>query len=281
MRGKGKKLSFPRADLGKIGKKLQPQYYSGKDSLEKSSKIQTLRYYKRCKYRAFLKLVIRGRRRIKKRRRRKKEGLKIYYKFRGIFLASYRLVIGLLLAIMAIVIPPFGQDFTYLEQFGLLVCKGCTVAILPNRLYKHGSNQHNRAPAYCIAAVEWARGLRGIVTEEKGLRALQWPAEDSDPIEAIAPAKTGGFRCTAIPACTFIGPSEREVKRHLTRVHGWQNPLGDGRPSRLARDLASQAERPWRGGVNYQRFFTAGPYSRLFEGGAGPEYSRREAYARR
>jgi hypothetical protein len=55
---------------------------------------------------------------------------------------------------MAGLIPSFKEDFTYLEEYGLLVCASCAIAVLPNRLYKHSSSQHYKPTEYCIAIAE-------------------------------------------------------------------------------------------------------------------------------
>ncbi|KAF4446763.1 hypothetical protein F53441_9623 [Fusarium austroafricanum] len=96
--------------------------------------------------------------------------------------------------------------------------------------------------------------------------------DDAPPIAALGPPGTGGIRCEFIPErstssqsnCPYVGTELRRIREHLRTKHNWDMELKAGRRSAAMTD-EERSNNPWRTGVCYQRLFSSGPGSELFE----------------
>ncbi|WKT54486.1 Helicase superfamily 1/2, ATP-binding domain [Fusarium oxysporum f. sp. vasinfectum] len=96
--------------------------------------------------------------------------------------------------------------------------------------------------------------------------------DDAPPIAALGPPGTGGIRCEFIPErstssrpnCPYVGAELRRIREHLRVKHDWDMELKGGRRSAAMTD-EERSNSPWRTGVCYQRLFSSGPGSELFE----------------
>ncbi|KAI3571763.1 hypothetical protein IWW34DRAFT_585304, partial [Fusarium oxysporum f. sp. albedinis] len=80
------------------------------------------------------------------------------------------------------------------------------------------------------------------------------------------------IRCEFIPErstssrsnCPYVGTELRRIREHLRVKHDWDMELKGGRRSAATTD-EERSNSPWRTGVCYQRLFSSGPGSELFE----------------
>ncbi|KAI3561796.1 hypothetical protein IWW34DRAFT_839405 [Fusarium oxysporum f. sp. albedinis] len=66
------------------------------------------------------------------------------------------------------------------------------------------------------------------------------------------------------PNCPYVGAELRRIREHLRVKHDWDMELKGGRRSAAMTD-EERSNSPWRTGVCYQRLFSSGPGSELFE----------------
>ncbi|KAH7128095.1 hypothetical protein B0J13DRAFT_453860, partial [Dactylonectria estremocensis] len=53
--------------------------------------------------------------------------------------------------------------------------------------------------------------------------------DDSILIKALRKLNTGGFRCTYMINCRFVGPVLKRIRYYLKEVHKWDQKLKAGR----------------------------------------------------
>ncbi|KAI8410893.1 hypothetical protein FOFC_07487 [Fusarium oxysporum] len=160
--------------------------------------------------------------------------------------------------------------FTYEEQYKLLGCRLCATMVTRQRIKDHLRGRPHHLNGSEIKKVqEWASQLE-LINDNQKISGLPLPPDDTPAIEVLGPPKTGGFRCTfkvknegGTLTCRFVGSDKRRIWEHLKHEHGWDLGLKGGKASAATNN--GRDERPWRGGILYQRLFLKGPRSEFFE----------------
>jgi hypothetical protein len=160
--------------------------------------------------------------------------------------------------------------FTYEEEYRLLGCRLCATMVTRQRIKDHlQSRPHHLNSSEIKKVQEWASQLE-LINDNREISGLPLLPDDTPAIDVLGPPKTGGFRCTFIveneggtSMCRFVGSDTRRIREHSKHEHGWDLGLKPGKTP--AATNKGHDERPWRGGVLYQRLFLKGPRSEFFE----------------
>ncbi|KAH8668997.1 hypothetical protein BX600DRAFT_266236 [Xylariales sp. PMI_506] len=171
------------------------------------------------------------------------------------------------------------QNVLFLAEYKLFVCSECHEATTSGQLSTHLRKVHQREKKYRDEVESWVRSLTGQygLAEEPDPQRVPVPNDTIDPIGALGPVQTGGYRCAFTPGnCPFVGATERRIREHLIHSHGWKPPRSRaGRPrlggmQNAIADINNNNKKntpvgPWRTGVYYQRFSRRGVHSTWFE----------------
>lgn len=163
----------------------------------------------------------------------------------------------------------------YLSAYDVVTCRACSIGIRPEHIDGHfKAAPHLLEKAERRRVREHARQLRegagGSSANTNSHRRT--PPPDSTAFPALGPAFTGGLACTLLVddstgsknECGYVLGNEKNMELHCRRVHGWTSKTRRGRPRRHATQRGVIA-RPWRSGIEFQRFYTHGPGSSFFE----------------
>ncbi|KAK2669968.1 Protein of unknown function DUF3505 [Fusarium oxysporum f. sp. vasinfectum] len=126
------------------------------------------------------------------------------------------------------------EYFTYESELRLLCCRICQTMVTRKQV-----KLHLRSAPHSLNSQE--------------ISLAQEP-DDATPIAALGPPGTGGIRCTEL----------RRIREYLRVKHDWDMELEGGRRSAATTD-EERSNSAWRTGVCYQRLFSSGPGSELFE----------------
>ncbi|EXM14899.1 Protein of unknown function DUF3505 [Fusarium oxysporum f. sp. vasinfectum] len=144
------------------------------------------------------------------------------------------------------------EYFTYESELRLLCCRICQTMVTRKQV-----KLHLRSAPHSLNSQE--------------ISLAQEP-DDATPIAALGPPGTGGIRCKFIPErstssqsnCPYVGTELRRIREYLRVKHDWDMELEGGRRSAATTD-EERSNSAWRTGVCYQRLFSSGPGSELFE----------------
>ncbi|KAH7231629.1 uncharacterized protein BKA55DRAFT_712855, partial [Fusarium redolens] len=148
--------------------------------------------------------------------------------------------------------------FTYEEEYRLLGCRSCATMVTRQRIKDHlRSRPHHLNSSEIKKVQEWASQLE-LINGNREISELPLLPDDTPAIDVLGPPKTGGFRCTFIveneegkSMCRFVGSDTRRIREHSKHEHGWDLGLKPGKAPAATNN--GHDERPWRGGVLYQR----------------------------
>lgn len=163
----------------------------------------------------------------------------------------------------------------YLAAYDVVTCRACFVGIRPEHI-----GGHFKAPPHQLGKAERERickHAQRLREPSEGGRAEasshpRTPPPDSTAFQALGPAFSGGLACTLLAdggdspedECGYVLGNVKNMELHCRRVHGWTSKTRRGRPRRHATQRGVAA-RPWRSGIEFQRFYTHGPGSSFFE----------------
>ncbi|KAM5359125.1 hypothetical protein ACJA88_015209 [Fusarium oxysporum] len=165
------------------------------------------------------------------------------------------------------------EYFTYESEFRLLCCRICQTMVTQKQVKLHlRSAPHSLNIQEIRLAQEWASKHDVFEGQVEAHVNLPPRPDDAPPIAALGPPGTGGIRCEFIPErstssrsnCPYVGTELRRIREHLRVKHEWDMELKGGRRSAAITD-EERSNSPWRTGVCYQRLFSSGPGSELFE----------------
>ncbi|KAG4279191.1 hypothetical protein FPRO04_13665, partial [Fusarium proliferatum] len=165
------------------------------------------------------------------------------------------------------------EYFTYESEFRLLCCRICQTMVTQKQVKLHlRSAPHSLNIQEIRLAQEWASKHDVFEGQVEAHVNLPPRPDDAPPIAALGPPGTGGIRCEFIPErstssrpnCPYVGAELRRIREHLRVKHDWDMELKGGRRSAAMTD-EERSNSPWRTGVCYQRLFSSGPGSELFE----------------
>jgi RecQ family ATP-dependent DNA helicase len=157
------------------------------------------------------------------------------------------------------------ESITYLEDYGIVVCKQCMHAIWPSQVKAHFQSPNHRWD------IQRVRGLMAAM-DEASLDLIQYSMEFEVPnyVDSAVPELkicTDGLMCQLKPKnCQYICRINKNMRTHCQRKHGWKQQTQRGRPSksRQIRQQRSDAPEPWKT-VVCQRFFVQGHGSQYVE----------------
>ncbi|KAF1992017.1 hypothetical protein K402DRAFT_77411 [Aulographum hederae CBS 113979] len=155
---------------------------------------------------------------------------------------------------------PIGQDdrIIYYEDYRLVVCYYCSThspQTLRNIL-RHLDQAHdgpNEIPDWDAIEVE----LGNVCNSEQDI-TFKPPLGVTLPIPGI-PIRRNGFRCTFnAEACNATLQNEGSMVKHCKKKHGYRSTYWPPWERRINNRPKHQplGQKPWRGGVSYQRAFT-------------------------
>ena len=165
------------------------------------------------------------------------------------------------------------EYFIYESELRLLCCRTCQTMVTRKQVKLHLRNApHNLNSQEIKLAQEWASKCDIFEAQVEAHVNLPPRPDDAPPIVALGPPGTGGIRCEFIPEqstlsqsdCPYVGAELRRIREHLRVKHNWDMELKGGRRSAAVTDK-ERSNSPWRTGVYYQRLFSSGPGSELFE----------------
>ncbi|KAJ9419837.1 hypothetical protein QL093DRAFT_1973925, partial [Fusarium oxysporum] len=165
------------------------------------------------------------------------------------------------------------EYFTYESELRLLCCRICQTMGTRKQVKLHlRSAPHSLNSQEISLAQEWASKHDIFEGQLEAHVNLPPRPDDAPPIAALGPLGTGGIRCEFIPEqstssrsnCPYVGTELRRIREHLRVKHDWDMELKGGRRSAAMTD-EERSNSPWRTGVCYQRLFSSGPGSELFE----------------
>ena len=164
------------------------------------------------------------------------------------------------------------DEFIHLPELRVIVCKTCKNAVLPSNIDAHFTPErpHGFTKEVRQRIIAEVAQIGGLIRNEEALQCCKdpFPADTSTPITALEDPQPNGFRCTFDvdgSACPYGCGSERNIKKHCSKEHHWENPRGKGRPKEDPMEPIPGM--PWRSGVLYQRLFVQGSKSGFFEVG--------------
>ncbi|RKK77507.1 hypothetical protein BFJ71_g16731 [Fusarium oxysporum] len=164
-------------------------------------------------------------------------------------------------------------EYRRISQLRLLCCRICQTMVTRKQVKLHlRSAPHSLNSQEISLAQEWASKHDIFEGQLEAHANLPPRPDDAPPIAALGPPGTGGIRCEFIPErstssrpnCPYVGAELRRIREHLRVKHDWEMELKGGRRSAAMTD-EERSNSPWRTGVCYQRLFSSGPGSELFE----------------
>ncbi|KAK2684854.1 hypothetical protein QWA68_016130 [Fusarium oxysporum] len=165
------------------------------------------------------------------------------------------------------------EYFTYESELQLLCCRICQTMVTRKQVKLHlRSAPHSLNSQEISLAQEWASKHDIFERQLEAHVNLPPRPDNAPPIAALGPPGTGGIRCEFIPEqstssqsdCPYVGTELRRIREHLRVKHNWDMELKGERRSAAMTD-EERSNSPWRTGVCYQRLFSSGPGSELFE----------------
>jgi hypothetical protein len=106
--------------------------------------------------------------------------------------------------------------------------------------------------------------ISNLRTKKEQFNPVVFPPPNNPPIPELRAPRTDGLQCefndNKGEPCQFIACQVRNIQKHCSKEHGWDNPQEGGRPQ-----IGAEVEVPWRTGVHCQHFFVRGPGAEYFE----------------
>jgi hypothetical protein len=162
------------------------------------------------------------------------------------------------------------DQFIHLPELRVIVCKTCKYAVLPSNIDAHftPAEPHGFTKEVRRRIIAEIAQVRGLIGNEEALQRCEdpFPADTSAPIAALADPQPDGFRCAFEvdgSACPYVCGAKRNIRKHCSKEHHWQNPHRKGRRKEDPREPVPDV--PWRSGAWYQRLFVQGSKSGFFE----------------
>jgi hypothetical protein len=155
------------------------------------------------------------------------------------------------------------DQFIYLPEFQIIVCKECKYAVLPIYIDTHFTTKpHNLSKKEWQEIAEEVEKIDRLIDDEETLRQSKFtfPPAMSQPIAALEKAKKNGLQCTA---CQYVCCTLQGMWIHQWEDHQWKSKQKGGWPKKKASDRNQQVL--WRADVQCQRFFIQGHKSGYFE----------------
>ena len=158
----------------------------------------------------------------------------------------------------------FERTFIHLPEYRIIICRQCYFAVVPLQTLPHLKQHHPSIPP--PRAKELAIYIQQLPNLAITQDQIQYPYQDSPPIPGL-PVFKDGFECIwqieAEEQCGYICQRVKHIQRHCTQKHGWQNNQKRGRATKEGREYA-QANKKWKEGVTYQRFFEYAQWKKYF-----------------
>ena len=161
------------------------------------------------------------------------------------------------------------DEFVYLPDFQVIICKKCQYAVLPSEIEAHFIGKKHRFPKNARnRIIQEVAKVGGLIQneEELGKCEFPFPPPTSKPIAALGPPETDGLRCTKEvdgEQCPYVCRTERGMREHSWEEHQWKSDEKGGRPRKQNPGPAKKV--PWQTGIHCQRFFKKRAKSRYFE----------------
>ena len=157
------------------------------------------------------------------------------------------------------------EIFTHLVEFGVVVCKLCQFAIVPNQVEQHLKNHHpSQSRKSRLEAQTNVQGLDGIIQNSKDIPR---PPPDQAVFKELD-VHQDGLKCIHViegmtEECGYICRSESWMKVHCREKHGWKSckPRGGS----LKQRQASRVNDIWIKGIWNQRFFEYAQWKSFFQ----------------
>jgi hypothetical protein len=154
------------------------------------------------------------------------------------------------------------KHFSILSEFRLIICRTCRFAVWPEEVKGHLMGaRHQMKGTECAEIVkEIARW--GNLAKRDG---FVMPYSMDKPIPQL-PLRQDGLGCRR-DGCRYICSTFNGIQKHLGKSHGWTISGGSEGGRMTERQRSNAGERfseAVETGIAYQRFFTAGQYSRYF-----------------
>ncbi|KAH8779387.1 hypothetical protein BGZ57DRAFT_853847 [Hyaloscypha finlandica] len=132
---------------------------------------------------------------------------------------------------------------------------------------------------YMLSAEEKQRiakevtSIPNLRTKKEQFNPAAFPPPNNPAIPELGAARTDGLQCQFEDEfgepCRFIATHIRNIQKHCSKEHGWENPQESGRPK-----TGTEVAVPWRTGVHCQHFFmrsTGAGYFEVVRGGSSGE----------
>lgn len=108
--------------------------------------------------------------------------------------------------------------FSHLPDLRLLCCRSYLTLVARRRITPYLRGNPHKLKKQIDSVRQWAAKLDLIDGEDEILTILFIP-NDSPPIKALSEPRSGGFRCTCISDCQFVGANSRIIRDHLSIIH--------------------------------------------------------------
>ena len=161
------------------------------------------------------------------------------------------------------------DEFVYLPDFQVIICKKCQYAVLPSEIDSHFIGQKHQFPKKARDRImQEVAKVRGLIQDEEELAKCEFPfpPPTSKPIAALGPPETDGLRCTKDVGgqqCPYVCRTERGIRKHSWEEHQWKSEDRGGQPRKGYPKPVKDV--PWQAGIHCQRFFKKRTKSRYFE----------------
>ncbi|KAK4158601.1 hypothetical protein QBC43DRAFT_249082 [Cladorrhinum sp. PSN259] len=118
------------------------------------------------------------------------------------------------------------EPFVHLSEYPFVICQTCEYAYVADEVGTHLRKEHGHITATERNRIaQLVKEIPGIIYDQAGLRAFQFPPATTKSVPFIAAPVCDGIRYNE---CGFIIRTTRGIQEHYRKEHGWENDWKTG-----------------------------------------------------
>lgn len=163
---------------------------------------------------------------------------------------------------MGSALEDFDGIFQHIQQYKIIVCRGCAFAVVPQQIDRHLREHHPQVDKQKRSRIaETGRALEAVAHSKEG---VNYPQANEEPVEGLE-VFNDGLQCMGQrdgKPCGYVCRTAFGIQKHCRLEHGWMNERGRG--GNVRKKGKQALNRMWEDKQSCQRFFEYRQWQRYF-----------------